>query len=129
MKYDLTNFKTIEMVKGNPTMSLTRNGITFSQAAIQKLAKPEYVEFMIDENNKIIAVVAKKEKTSNSFSFFSPEKKVMSVRISNKDLRNQIAEIMSWSLGKEDGYKIEGEYAKEENALFFNLKESKPLNK
>jgi hypothetical protein len=128
MKYNLSNFKVVGMVKGNPTMSITRNGITFSQAAIQKLAKPEFVEFLIDDDNKVLAVVAKQEKTDNSFRFFSPEKEIITARIGNKDFRNQLAELMSWTLDKDEGYRIDGEFDKDSNALFFDLKKAKLLN-
>ena len=127
MKFDLSTFKQIELIKGNPTISVTKNGITFSQAAIQKLGKAEYVEFLIDENQHIIAVVAKSEITDNGFHFFAPEKKVLSVRITNKELRNQIADSMSWDLASTNGYKIEGIYDKELNGLFFDLSMAKPL--
>ena len=129
MKFDLSQFRTVELIKGNPTISVTRNGITFSQAAIQKLSKPEFVEFLIEDKNKIVAVVKKDAETKNSFHFYSSNKKVLSVRISNKELRNQILEIMDWDLSDGEGYKVEGEYDKENQALFFNLKEAKPLNR
>ncbi len=128
MKYELSNFKVVGMVKGNPTMSITRNGITFSQAAIQKLSKPAYVEFLIDDQNKILAVVAKQEKTDNTFSFFAKGKEILTVRIGNKDLRKQLSELMSWTLEQSKGYKIDGEYDKENDALFFDLKKARPLN-
>ena len=127
MKYDLSTFKQIELIKGNPTMSVTKNGLTFSQAAIQKLAKVEYVEFLINEEQKIVAVIAKDEATENSFHFFAPGKKVLSVRITNKELRNQIADSMSWNLTQTDGYKVEGTYDKELNGLFFDLSTAKSL--
>lgn len=128
MKYELSNFKVVGMVKGNPTMSITRNGITFSQAAIQKLSKPAYVEFLIDDQNKILAVVAKQDKTDNTFSFFAKGKEILTVRIGNKDLRKQLSELMSWTLEQSKGYKIDGEYDKENDALFFDLKKARPLN-
>ena len=129
MKFDLSQFRTVELIKGNPTISVTKNGITFSQAAIQKLSKPEFVEFLINDKNKIIAVVKKDAESENSFHFYAPNKKVLSVRISNKELRNQILEIMDWDLSTGEGYKIEGEYDKENQALFFDLKEARPLNR
>ena len=129
MKFDLSRFRTVELIKGNPTISVTKNGITFSQAAIQKLGKPEFVEFLIDDENKVIAVVKKEKEGANCFHFYMPNKKVLSVRISNKELKNQIREMMSWDFTNDEGYKVEGEYDKENQALFFDLKEAKPLNR
>lgn len=129
MKFDLSKFRTVELIKGNPTISVTKNGITFSQAAIQKLGKPEFVEFMIDDENKIIAVLKKEKEGANCFHFYAPNKKILSVRISNKELKNQIRDMMSWNFSYDEGYKIEGEYDKENQALFFDLKEAKPLNR
>ncbi len=129
MKFDLGKFRTVELIKGNPTISVTKNGITFSQAAIQKLAKPEYVEFLIEDENKVIAVLRKEKEEENCFHFYMPNKKVLSVRISNKELKNQISELMDWDFSNNEGYKIEGEYDKENQALFFDLKKAKPLNR
>lgn len=129
MKFDLSRFRTVELIKGNPTISVTKNGITFSQAAIQKLAKPEFVEFLIDDENKIVAVVRKEKEGANCFHFYMQNKKVLSVRISNKELKNQIREMMGWDFSNDEGYKVEGEYDKENQALFFDLKEAKLLNR
>lgn len=128
MKFDLSKFRTVEVIKGSPTISVTKNGITFSQAAIQKLAKPEFVEFLIDDEDKVIAVVGKREENINCFHFYAPNKKVMSARLSNKELRNQILEMMKWELTNNNGYKVEGEYDSESQVLFFDLKKAKPMN-
>lgn len=127
MRYDITRFKTIEPIKGNATISITKNGMTFSQAAIQKLGKPEYIEILIDEEEKILAVIAKNEKSTNSFGFYSPGKKYLSVRIGNKDLKMQISSLMGWDLNNSNGYRIEGEFEKECNGMFFELTEAHPM--
>lgn len=70
-----------------------------------------------------------KEEGANCFHFYAQNKKVLSVRLSNRELRSQILEMMGWELLNNAGYKIEGEYDKENLALFFDLKKAKLLNK
>ncbi len=127
MKFDLSRFKTIEPIKGTPSISITKNGVTFTKASIQKLGKPAYIEIMIDEEDKVLATLARHEDDGNFFSFIAPGRDTLSVRIGNRDLRNQISSLMDWDLEKTNGFRIEGEYDKETIGLFFDLKEARPI--
>lgn len=128
MKYRLEDFKTLDPVKGVPTISITRNGITFNQAAIIKLDKPEYVRFLLNEDMKVLAVVVCEKDDTGAMKFFSPDKKVLSVRIGNADLKNAVSDLMDWDLPHITGYRLKGEYDKEQKAVFFELDQADLMN-
>lgn len=127
MKFDLSRFKTIEPIKGSPSISITKNGVTFSKASIQKLGKPAFIEMMIDEEDKVLAIMSRQEDDENFFSFMAPGRSVLSVRIGNRDLKNQLSSLMDWDLENSNGFRIDGEFDKDSIGLFFDLKEAHPI--
>ena len=117
----LEGFKKYDMAVGTSTVSITEHGVAFSKACIVRLGKPEYVELLIDYSNKQIAVKVASKDTEGAFPFYNPNKKVVSVRWNNKDLLNEIINLMGWEL-KDTIYRANGEYIPEEKATVFDLK-------
>ncbi|SDZ74430.1 hypothetical protein SAMN02745687_00214 [Lachnospiraceae bacterium NK3A20] len=117
----LEGFKKFDMAIGTSTISINEHGVAFSKACVVRLGKPKYVEFLIDYSNKKVAVKVASEETEGAFPFYNPEKKVVSVRWNNKDLLNEIENLMEWDFAK-DGYKAYGEYIPDEQATVFDLK-------
>lgn len=117
----LEGFKKYDMAVGTSTVSITEHGVAFSKACIVRLGKPEFVELLIDYSNKQIAVKVASKDTEGAFPFYNPNKKVVSVRWNNKDLLNEIKNLMGWEL-KDAIYRANGEYIPEEKATVFDLK-------
>lgn len=126
----LSGFKTFNFNEGAPYASVTKNGVTFNKSVIMKLNFPEYVCLLINAETKQIAVQVSSKETENSIVFCTPEKrngKVLSVRWNGRDLLNTLKDITGWDLNK-DGYRIEGKYLSEEDAVLFDLNTATILN-
>ena len=123
----LHGFEAIKLTKGLPSISITRNGLTFNKTAIVKLGEPEYVVLMKNENEKQIAVQVCEEDERNKTSFLTrKDKAVLSVRWNNKDLVTTIAKMMQWDLSGK-GFRINGDYHHEERAMIFDLKNAEEI--
>ena len=121
---DLSNFKPFNFQEGVPYLSVTENGVTFSKAVTLKMQKPEYVLFLIDRQEKMVALKACDEKTPNAVKFFNTNRNnaILSVRWNSRDLLNTLSQLMDWDLSK-GGYRISGASYQEDNVILFDLKE------
>lgn len=129
MVFDLDEFKDLTTVKGYPSVSVTPNGVTFSKAAVQKLGKPARVRLLINESLRVLAITPATDETESAVKFCNPNRPVSSVRIGGRDLRKTLADLMEWDFSTDStGYKIDGDYDKRQNAIFFELTKAKRLN-
>jgi hypothetical protein len=126
MAFKLEDFKKINLAPGSPSISVTSNGITFNKAAIVKLDEVEKVNLYINEDDKALAVTACTD-DDKALNFLKKGKKAMSVRWNNKDLLQSLEVLMGWDL-VESGYRIQGAYDRDQNALFFDLKTATSLD-
>jgi len=118
----LSGFKTVNLTIGLPYVSITTNGVTFNKTTIVKLGRPSHVLLMINEEEKQIAIQNCDSENEDATPFLRNEgKSTLSVRWNNKDLLNTISKLMNWDL-KECGYRVDGEYFNDENAMIFDLK-------
>lgn len=108
------------MVAGKSFMTVSKRGVSFSQAAIVKLEKPEFVIVLFDTENKQMAIQAADKDDTNITKFLKRGKRNLSVRWNNAMLKEKISTMMSWDLSKHT-YKIEGSYDNSDNALIFDL--------
>ena len=123
----LEGFTKVSMVTGLPSISVTKNGLTFNKPAIVKLGKPTHVNLLQNEEQKKLAIQVCDERDNDAISFLKDaEKSILSVRWNNSDLLKTISQWMNWDLDK-DGYRVEGDYYKEENAMIFDLNQAKKL--
>ena len=125
----LNGFKSFNFNEGAPYVSVTKNGVTFNRSVIMKLNYPEYVCLLINAETKQIAVQVSTKETENATVFCTPEKrisKVLSVRWNGRDLLNTLKDITGWELSNY-GYRIEGKYLQEDNAILFDLNLATPL--
>jgi len=117
----LEGFTKVSMVTGLPSMSVTKNGLTFNKPAIVKMGKPTHVNLLQNEEEKKLAIQVCDERDDEAVSFLKDAgKSVLSVRWNNSDLLKTISQWMNWDLDK-DGYRVEGDYYKDENAMIFDL--------
>lgn len=114
----LDGFKQINVVSGKPTITITKNGLTFSKNAVYKLELSEYVNLYLSEQKKVLAVQCCTEKTNMSIKFASDDKDY--VRWNNQDFLLMIDKLMDWDHTKFK-YKIVGEYYSDDKLLYFDL--------
>ena len=116
-------------ISGTPAMTITRNGISFNQAAVQKLGKPPYVNLFMDHYGERFAIEACYEKVDGALFFYkqgAPTSK--GVRWNNADLRATFERMMGWDV-RYAGYKVIGSFHDEElPALEFRLAEAMPIS-
>lgn len=125
----LEGFEPIKRVKGVPTVTISKDGVAFTTAVLEKMGKPPFVTPMIDRAGKRFAIVASNIETDDTRPFFNEERKsTYGKRWSDRDLRSTLAEMMGWDLSV-CGYRVEGTYDFDENAFIFDLKRAKPYGK
>lgn len=107
-----------------PSVSITKNGLTFNKAAVDKLGSPQYAQLLINENEKKLAV----KKTSASDPLAVPfsasiKKGSSSVRWNSKELLRAISSMTRWDLQPKScaSYKIFATYDRAEGALIIDL--------
>jgi len=125
----LEGFEPIKRVKGVPTVTISKDGVAFTTAILEKLGKPHYVIPMIDRSGRRFAIVASNHETDDTRLFYKQGRKSSyGIRWSDRDLRSTLATMMGWNL-KSCGYRVEGVYDFEENAFIFDLNKAKPYGK
>lgn len=125
----LEGFEPIKRVKGVPTVTISKDGVAFTTAVLEKLGKPAFVIPMIDRVGKRFAIVSSEIETNDTRQFYKEDRKSSyGIRWSDRDLRSTLATMMGWSLDA-CGYRAEGTYDFDENAFVFDLKNAKPYGK
>lgn len=118
---DLSGFKEYNLSNGLPTMTISKNGISFSQTAVIRLRKPEFAEILINSVDEQVVVRAASKDNPNSAPFFKTNKKIISVRWNYKDLIQTFEELMNWNVA-EHTYKVEGSFSIDDNLILFDLR-------
>lgn len=125
----LDNFEIVDAITGTPNISITRSGIAFSKAAIEKLKCPEFVSVLIDKSGKRIAIQTCNKNDRGARSFYKAGRDTAKgVRWNNYDLKTILEQMMNWNL-EESGWKISGEYSDEDNALIFDLNNAEAVRR
>ena len=118
----LEDFRTYDLVAGLPTLSVTKNGVSFNKSAISKLGYPERIHLMINDNRGQVAIQNSKDENLNSIPFFKENKrKAITARWNYKDFTYMLAKMANRDIDK-GGFRVVGEYIHEENALVFDMK-------
>lgn len=125
----LDGFEIINTVIGITNVSITKSGIAFSKASIEKLDCPEFVVALVDKQGKRIAIKPCAKGDKGARSFFKQGRDVSKgVRWNNFDLQTMIERMMNWNL-EECGWKITGDYSDEDNALIFDLTKAEAVKR
>lgn len=121
-------FEAFDFDEGVAGLSVTKNGITFNRGVSAKLKKPLFVNLLISKEEKMIAVKVCENTSPKAVIFCKEnEEKSTSIRWNSKDLLNTIQEMMEWKLSECDGYRVDGKYIAEENAVLFDFNNAKPI--
>lgn len=125
----LDKFEIIDSVTGVPSISITKNGISFNKGTLEKLARPAYVQALIDKQNKQIAIVPCDENDRGSRFFYKEGRDTANgVRWNNFDLRTTVETMMGWDLS-DGGWKSAGIFSEEDNALIYDLNSAEPIKR
>lgn len=122
MMLEIGKFKKVNLTTGLPYMSVTDNGMTFSKSAVIKMNKPSYVELLLNEDDKQLAIRACDKSEEGSIAFAKSAKST-NVRMNNKDFLNTLSRMMGWDL-KESGYRVSGEWFEQEQIMLFDMKQA-----
>lgn len=122
---DLSKFKPFTMVTGKSFMTISKSGVSFSQAAVVELGKPEYVIILFDSANKKMAIKVARKDEENATTFFKKAKKSnLNVRWNNSLLKDKIESMMDWNI-ENHSYRVEGSYDSDSKAMIFDLASAK----
>ena len=116
------------MASGNPVVSITKNGVSFSKATVAKINYPKFVHVMLNESECKMAIMPCEE-DDDSVSF-AKDKKVSYVRWNNRDFTKRLLKMIDLDIAAPDfkGVRIESEYFPLENVLIFDLKDYKLID-
>ena len=77
----------------------------------------------------MLAIQACEDDEPYGVSFYREKKSgIVAARWNNKDLLSKVEKMMGWKLESGDGYRIEGTFLEEENAMIFDLNMAKALS-
>ena len=120
----LDGFIPFSFGNAGPYMSITKNGVTFSKAAAEKLGSPQYALLLINEQTSQLAIKKASANDSSAVPFCASIKKGSpSVRWNSKELLRAICAMTGWDLTADGctGYKVLAQHEKSEGALIFDL--------
>lgn len=120
----MDGFKPFTFGNTGPSVSITKNGVTFNKAAVDKLGSPQYALLLINEKEKKLAV----KKTSSTDPLAVPfcaaiKKGAPSVRWNSKELLRAICSMTGWDFSGNSNasYKIFATHDRSEGALIIDL--------
>lgn len=123
----LEGFEIITFGNTGAYVSITRNGITFNKAALEKVGSASHVVLLVNRDAKQFAIKPCSQNDPNALAFTAQKPASPNVRWNSKDLLRLFSSLMSWQLEKSDGYRVNGEYIKTEKALLFDLNKAMPI--
>lgn len=124
------NFKIIDItITGSPTLFVNRHSVTFSKRVVSDMDYPEYVQPLIDMENKAFALKACKPTDERAMSFYGRKHKPHGgIVLSSEPLRNLLKTLMSENWRADKRYKIVGTYISDVKAMVFDLKTASEEN-
>lgn len=125
----LEGFVKLPVLTGSSFLSITDNGLNFSGMTVFHMQKAEYVNLFVNADKKQIAIKECKKNAEYAVRFFRSEKNLkIGVRFNNREIQQMISKLMDWDFQKYN-YKVEGFYSEDEQAMIFDLTQTKRSNK
>lgn len=117
----LDAFEVMPYVTGIPSMSVTKDGVSFNKATVEKLGSPAYVLILVDKAGNRLAAKPCEETTQGARPFLREGRSSRAgVRWNNTDLKDSIQKLTHWELD-ENGYKVTGDFFPDDNVMVFDL--------
>lgn len=121
------NFTVIEVSAGTvPQMTVNLNGISFSAKTLEVLGNPEFVQPLLDADNKAFAVRICKEKETRAMRF-SKNTQAAGYTSTCNTIRHAIRHLMGESWKDSMRYEMNGVYFADAKAVVFDLTAAKEL--
>lgn len=118
---DLSGFKKLEIIAGEPFMSITDHATAFNQNAVIKLGCPEKVCLLFNYETKQLAIQPSDKDDTTAIPFMKPGRDAAKgARFNSKDLQYSLARQMGWDIDRYI-YRINGAYYEENNVMVFDL--------
>lgn len=127
---ELSGFSVVSFGGSGPFASVTRNGVTFNKAVVERMGSAQYVLLLLDESTRRFAIQKCTQNTPQAMPFFAAVKPgTSSVRWGSKEFLRIIKRLTGWSLEDKSskGYKVPGEYQRSDNAMIFDLTKAIPI--
>ena len=116
----LEGFRKITLATGVPSMSITKNGITFNKAAVIKMDKAPSIFLFLNSAEKKIAIQKCAPEADGAVPFYKETSGYIAAKINNGDFIHTVSKMMNWQLDKA-GYKCLGDAYPEEGIMIFDL--------
>lgn len=118
------NFQIIDIsITGSPTLFVNRHSVTFSRRVASDMDYPEYVQPLIDLENKAFAIKICNPTDERALSFCGRKHKPQGgIVLSSTPLRQLLKTLMSENWRADKRYKIVGTYIPDAKAMVFDLK-------
>ena len=114
----LQGFEKVSLNNNAPAVSVSNYGLTFNKAVVDTMRGPDYIDLLLDEKGKRIAIRPSNEETSIPFCI--NKSNIVNARINNKEFSRKLFSIMGWEY-RPTSYKVSGEWYSEEQAFIFEL--------
>lgn len=127
---NLSSFSVLSFGSTGPLASVTKNGVTFNKAAVDKMGGTQYVLLLLDESAKQFAIQKCTQNTPQAMPFVAAIKPgAPSVRWGSKEFLKILKRLTGWQLEAKEckGFKIPGEFQRSDNAMIFDLKKAIPI--
>lgn len=125
----LAGFKELQILTGSTFLSVSDNGVAFNKNTIIKMDYPQKIKFLINDEEKKIAIQIADKNDDTASQFFREGMDIKNgVRYNNRDLIQTIAAMMAWDLS-EKTYRVDGVYSAEDTAMIFDLNLARVFSK
>lgn len=126
----LKGFEPLIVASGIPRVTISRNGVSFNKATVEKMGKAPYVCVLIDRPGRRFAISPDEGEDSISrMDFFRPGAEISNgVRWNSSDLKQTFHDLMGWDV-EHQTMRADGFFDAESRAIIFDLNEAVDISK
>lgn len=121
----LAGFEPLILSSGTPSITVTRNGVSFNKSVVEKMEKSEYVQLFVDRTGRRFAISVCDSSLPTARRFYRGRDISNGIRWNNQDLLDTLSELSG--IRATTGFKVKGEYIPEDRALIFDLNKTEPV--
>lgn len=131
---DISLLKTIPVKDENrrtPLLCVTESTVSFGIGALEILGKPSFAKMLVDEEKRILYLVACEKDDLDSFSFVKDEKKDRYVRLKSRSL-HRLCDKLSGLTSMDYPYRVDGKedfLTNNQPVVVFEMKEARKTGK
>lgn len=126
----LENFEVMAFGRVAASVAITKNGLTFNQAALKQMECSGHVRLLVNRTVKQFGILPCGADDPDAVPFASTIRSTSrSVRWPSKRLLRLFCGLMSWDIEHCGGYRVIGSYSSEDAALIFDLKAAQSIER